>query len=157
MAKRLSPMWLRPEKRIRRNQIERKNYDLNKLAKDIKLIKESLAKQEPGAKGFTESQGAAKNEEAKTVIRGNFREFLKDESKKSWVPSEVFPRQLMTLGIFLRLRCWRLRLNNISRAFMIRCFWLCSGWQLGFLWSFICMVTQLCPKTCTLKWFPMAS
>jgi hypothetical protein len=42
-----------------------KIYDLNKLAKDIKLIKESLAKQEPGAKGFSESQGAAKDRRSK--------------------------------------------------------------------------------------------
>ena len=66
-------MAARPEKRIEAIKLSEKIYDLNKLAKDIKLIKESVAKQEPGAKGFTESQGAAKTEEAKTILRTNFR------------------------------------------------------------------------------------
>ena len=58
-------MAAKPEKRIEGIKLIEKIYDLNKLAEDIKLIKESVAKQEPGAKGFTESQGALRPKKQK--------------------------------------------------------------------------------------------
>jgi hypothetical protein len=71
---------------IKLSQEPQNLVNLAKMAEDIKKIQEALLKQEPGAKGFTESQGAAKNEETKNILRSNFKEFLKDESKKSWIP-----------------------------------------------------------------------
>jgi hypothetical protein len=66
-----------------------------KLAEDIKAIKESLAKQEPGAKGFTESKDASaqKTGEVKSIINKSFLEYVKRD-----VVGEVFdPRALPKL------------------------------------------------------------